>query len=452
MDSPIADTSSDYLAARDEASPSCAVGCIESSALVAGCAQNDIACRCRIGFGSEASIQDEIFGCMGRCKTFDMDGYFEYATNICQEADVLVDARDENNTSTPKPDVVLGVEDTTAAATTTQGNRWGQQQHPTSTFFPDIPAEAYIAPPRTPNQDDGLSLPAKIAIGVVVPVFVIVCIWAGMIQLKKRKKQKENKLTVIGGPDQGTESGGVIGGNKAELPSEVALTKEEKKAEQKAKNKQEMEDKRATLARMFGDSDPQELDNREESMHAQARAVEIGQDSGTVVTSNLYQNQYSQMYTPPPNGVAELYSPGAYPSGTHAEMNGQSPRDLHEAESAPISQVASPAPTYTTNPPVSPQRNIARALGGTSLREERVTRALSSEDARPTPLAGPVPAALDLYPQTAESDNAAIVEEERRLAAKRAAIGERKRLAEEEEQLEREEKALRRKKAAKGGQ
>lgn len=54
-----------------------------------------------------------------------MDGYFEYETNICEEADVPVDARNEDNTSTPKPDVVLVVEDTTAAATTTQGDRWG---------------------------------------------------------------------------------------------------------------------------------------------------------------------------------------------------------------------------------------------------------------------------------------------------------------------------------------
>lgn len=219
----------DSLIARDETAPSCAVRCIESSALVAGCAQYDIACRCRIGFGADATIQDDIFGCMSRCETLDLDGYYEYATTVCQ-----VDAPGERDGSIT-PDIVLAVGET--AATTTAANKWGQQVKPTS--FPNVIDEAFIAPPQTPNQKDGMSLPAKLAIGIELPVFVLVCIGAAMTQLKKRKTEKANKLTVIGGSDQDNESG--VGGHKAELPAGVVMTKEEKTAEN---TKEELENQR----------------------------------------------------------------------------------------------------------------------------------------------------------------------------------------------------------------
>ena len=384
---------------------------------------------------------------MSRCETLNLDDYYEYATTVCQ-ADAPVE-RD----GTITPDVVLAVDDTAAA--TTAANKWGQQIKPTS--FPNVPDEAFIAPPQTPNQKDGMSLPAKLAIGIVIPVFVLVCIWAAMKQLKKRKAEKANKGTVIGGSDQNTESG--VGGHKAELPAGVIMTEEEEEAEKKANKKQQKADKRPFWERktpMQNEAVGLEAQERHR-VDTQTRAVELGQENGIVVAGGPATNQYqyqTQMYSPPPHRMAELYTPGAYPTGPHTEMDGQSPRDLHEADSAPISQVASPAPIYTTNIPVSPQRNITRAPGGTSPRDESMARTLSSEDTRPPqpqPLAGPVPAALDLYPQTAESDRAAIVEEERRLAAKRAAIAERKRIAEEEEQLEREEEALRRKKAVTNG-
>ena len=383
---------------------------------------------------------------MSRCETLDLDGYYEYATTVCQ-----VDAPVERD-GIITPDVVLAVRDTAA---TTTANKWGQQIKRTS--FPNVPDEAFNAPPQTPNQKDGMSLPAKLAIGIVIPVFVLVCIWAALKQIKKRKAEKANKLTVIGGSDQDAERG--VGGHKAELPAGVIMTEEEEQAEKKAKKEQQRADKRPFWERKAPvQNEEVELEAQErERVDTQTRAVELGQENGVVGARAPAATQYqcqNQMYSPPPHGVVELYTPGAYPTGPRTEMDGQSPRDLHEADSAQISQVASPAPTYTTNAPASPQRNIARALGGTSPRDDSMARTLSSEDTRPpqpSPLAGPVPAALDLYPQNAESDKAAIVEEERRLAAKRAAIAERKRLAEEEEQLEREEEALRRKKVAKGG-
>lgn len=382
---------------------------------------------------------------MSRCETLDLDGYHDYATTVCQIDEAPIDERDGSIT----PDAVLAVE-----LTTTTESKWGQQTKPTS--FPGVPDEAFITPPQTPNQKDGMSLPAKLAIGIVIPVFVLVCIWAAMKRLKKRKTEKAKKLTVLGGSDKDTEN--VAGGHKAELPGGVVMTNEEKQAEKKAKKEQEKADKRPFWARKtLVQNEEVELD-AQERFESPTRPVEFGQENGFVGAVTLASNQYqshNQMYSPPSQGVAELYTPGAYPSGPCTEMDGRSPRDLHELNSAPISQVTSPAQTYTTTAPALPQQNIARALGGASPRDDSMARDLSFENTRPpqpSPVAGPVPAALDLYPQTAESDKAAIVEEERRLAAKRAAIAERKRLAEEEEQLEREEEALRRKKAAKGGQ
>lgn len=159
-----------------------------------------------------------------------------------------------------------------------------------------------------------MSLLAKLAIGIVVPVFGLVCIWAAMKQLKNRKAKKTNKLTVIGDSDQDIESG--IGGHKAELPAGVVMTKEEEKAEKKAKKEQEMESRRPFWERKTTvQTEELELDAQErERFETQTRAVELRQENGVHGTGaaalNQHQNQI-QMYWPPPKGVAELYHPGA---------------------------------------------------------------------------------------------------------------------------------------------
>ena len=303
-------------------------------------------------------------------------------------------------------------------------------KNPSTDATSDSPATK--TPLRTSNQDDGLSLGGKIAIGVIVPLASI-GFMLGLLRYLRARKRDLSKFEVPPVTHEDTEGKpGLSARNdsKAELPGDPG----------------DLDNgRRGAYPGTAMPYDKPEIDGHSAlvAMSVQASAPTLtpsADDRNDPVVSPRYGA--SEVHGSPahPRGShVEVYGSSAHTTGNHVELNGQSPYD-HGVEPSPTT--ASPMAARSGVSTVSP-------LGGTGRREENMQGTLASEDVggRP-PLAGPVPSATELYPQTEDSDRVDMEEQERRLALKRQKVAEMRRLAEEEALLEREEETLRRKKAA----